>query len=229
MPTNPFPLQWPVPEARVHTGRFVTLTPTDVEADLEALHAAGHDTAAARALWQFLPCGPFADAAGMREWIQQWRARPDVVAFTVKSLDSGTPVGMISLMRITPQHGVAELGFIWYAPTAQRTKVNTEAVYLLLRHLFDDLHYRRAEWKCDDRNERSKAAAMRLGFQFEGVFRQHMVIKGLNRDTAWFAMLDGEWPRRKAHLEHWLYGGEPVSLSQLNTDVCPSSFRDSGS
>jgi RimJ/RimL family protein N-acetyltransferase len=216
MSSAPFPATWPGPESRTHAGSFVTLTPADAEADVEALYAAAHDSVAARDLWQYMPCGPFADPAGMRAWVAEWQGRPDVVAFTVRSRETGRPVGMISLMRITPEHGVAELGFIWYAPAVQRTKVNTECVYLLLRHLFDDLHYRRAEWKCDDQNARSKAAALRLGFQFEGLFRQHLVVKGHNRDTAWFAMMDGEWPERKAALERWLYSGEGLSLASLN-------------
>ncbi len=124
--------------------------------------------------------------------------------------------GMISILNIEPLHGRAELGHIWYSPSMQRTKVNTESVYLLLRHLFDDLKYRRAEWKCNNANAASKRAAMRLGFQYEGLFRQHQVVKDENRDTAWFSMLDSEWPRRKANLERWLYEDDSVSLSQLN-------------
>ena len=215
MTDEPFPANWPAPEARTHTGTFVTLSPTDAGADAEGLFIAGHDSAVARELWHYLPRGPFADVAALREWIHEWQARPDVIAFTVRSRETGRPTGMISLMRITPEHGVAELGFIWQAPAVQRTKVNTESVYLVLRHLFDDLHYRRAEWKCDDLNARSKAAAVRLGFQFEGLFRHHMVIKGRNRDTAWFAMLDGDWPQRKAALERWLYSSDSGSLASL--------------
>ena len=125
-------------------------------------------------------------------------------------------MGMISVMRITSAHGVAELGHIWYGLAAQRSPVNTESVFLLLRHLFDDLGYRRVEWKCDAENVRSRAAALRLGFRFEGIFRQHMVVKGLNRDTAWFAMLDTDWPARKANFERWLADGGRTSLSELN-------------
>lgn len=219
MSSDLFPANWPAPAPCVHTGSFVTLTPTDAVDDAEALFAAGHDSGAAQDLWQYLPCGPFADAPAMREWIQEWQGRSDVIAFTVRSVESNLPVGTISLMRITAQHGVAELGFIWYAPAVQRTQVNTESVYLLLKYLFDDLHYRRVEWKCDNQNARSKAAALRLGFQFEGLFRQHLVVKGRNRDTAWFAMLDADWPQRKAALERWLYSGDKVSLARLNSTL----------
>jgi len=123
---------------------------------------------------------------------------------------------MIAILRLAPEHGCAELGHIWYGLSAQRTAVNTEAVFLLLRHLFDDLRYRRVEWKCDALNVRSRAAALRLGFQFEGVFRQHMVVKGQNRDTAWFAMLDGNWPARKRNFEQWVAAEGGLSLSALN-------------
>ena len=123
---------------------------------------------------------------------------------------------MISILRITPAHGVAELGHIWYGLAAQRTPVNTESVFLLLRHLFDDLGYRRVEWKCDAGNARSRAAALRLGFQFEGLFRQHMIVKGRSRDTTWFAMLDTDWPARKANFERWLADEGRTSLSGLN-------------
>ena len=219
--TIPLPDSWPAPVEREHAGTFVVLTPTSPYADAEELFAAGHDTEAAKALWRHMPCGPFPDVAAMRAWITRWQQSPDVIAFTVSCRETGHKIGMISMMRITPQHGVAELGFIWYAPSAQRTKANTEAVSLLLKHLFDDLHYRRVEWKCDNENERSKAAARRLGFQPEGVFRQHMVIKGLNRDTAWFAMIDRDWPQRKAGLERWLHGDGSISLAQLNNLVAP--------
>ncbi|MDB6140364.1 MAG: Protein N-acetyltransferase, RimJ/RimL family [Verrucomicrobiaceae bacterium] len=214
--TASFPACWPRPLVCIHTGSFIVLTPTSAVADAPELFEVGHATEEARALWQYLPCGPFADAAALRDWITKWQQSPDVLAFTVSSRETGRKLGMISIMRITPHHGVAELGLIWYAPAAQRTKANTEAVHLLLGHLFDGLHYRRVEWKCDNRNQPSKAAALRLGFQPEGLFRQHLVVKGMNRDTAWFAMLDHEWPKRKANFERWLYGAEFVSLTELN-------------
>jgi RimJ/RimL family protein N-acetyltransferase len=107
-------------------------------------------------------------------------------------------------MRITPEHGVIEIGHIWFASALQRTRQATEAIYLLARHAFDDLGYRRFEWKCDSLNQPSRRAAERFGFVFEGVFRQHMVIKDRNRDTAWFSILDGEWPLVRAAFEAWL-------------------------
>ncbi len=214
-----FPSCWPAPQPVTHTGAFVTLTPASVEQDAVTLHAISHGSEAALDIWKYLPCGPFAEASGLGDWLRSWQSRSDVVAFTVRGKDSGQPVGTISIMRITPEHGVAELGFIWYTPAVQRSSVNTETIYLLLRYLFEELKYRRVEWKCDDRNARSKAAALRLGFRFEGLFRQHLVVKDQNRDTAWFAMLDSEWPQRKAHFERVLYSGEKVSLSELNRSL----------
>jgi RimJ/RimL family protein N-acetyltransferase len=155
----------------------------------------------------------------MREWLHSQVATPDMISFTVTDNDTGRRIGGISIMRITPAHGVAELGWIWYAPSAQRTKANTEANFLLLRHCFAELGYRRMEWKCDSENVRSRAAALRLGYSFEGIFRQHMVVKGRSRDTAWFSMLDQEWPRVAAAMERWLYTDDPHSLATRQTDA----------
>jgi RimJ/RimL family protein N-acetyltransferase len=120
---------------------------------------------------------------------------------------------MASFMRMVPEHGVIEIGHIWFAPEIQRTRQATEAIFLLARHAFDDLGYRRLEWKCDSLNGPSRRAAERFGFTYEGVFRQHMVVKGRNRDTAWFSMTDGEWPIRRLAFEAWLE---------------PDNFDDSG-
>jgi RimJ/RimL family protein N-acetyltransferase len=126
-------------------------------------------------------------------------------------------------MRIEPVHRVIEVGSILYSPRLQQTTLATEAMYLMARHVFEDLGYRRYEWKCNALNAPSRRAALRLGFTFEGIFRQHMIVKGRNRDTAWFSMLDSEWPLRKANFERWLDpsnfstdGRQKVSLSQLS-------------
>ena len=136
---------------------------------------------------------------------------------TVIDRSSGSPIGVVAFMSVDRAMRHLELGHIWYAPTAQRTRANTEVAYLMLREAFDELGYRRIEWKCDALNARSRAAADRLGFTFEGVFRQHMIVKGRNRDTAWFSMLDREWPRVRHNIERWL-GAEPgaLSLRELN-------------
>src|SRR5438132_1297994 len=131
-------------------------------------------------------------------------ATSDPLFFAIVERRSRRALGMASFLRVEQGHGVIEVGHIWYSPALQRTQLATEAMYVMARHVFDDLGYRRYEWKCNALNEPSRRAAVRLGFTFEGVFRQHMVIKGGNRDTAWYSMLDGEWPAAKAAFEAWL-------------------------
>jgi RimJ/RimL family protein N-acetyltransferase len=206
---------WPRPEARDFAGRFITLTPMDVGGDVDELWHVSHATDEAQELWRYLPCGPFSEASEMAAFCRDWQAKPDVLIFTVRDNATQRRVGSISIMNVRPEHGVAELGFIWYAPAAQRTKTNTEANYLLLRHCFEDLHYRRMEWKCNAANERSHRAALRLGYRYEGTFRQHMVVKELNRNTDWFSMLDEEWPAARSAMERWLYGGDPSPRASL--------------
>jgi RimJ/RimL family protein N-acetyltransferase len=129
-------------------------------------------------------------------------------------------------MRIEPRHRVIEVGSIVFAPALQQTRGATEAMYLLARHVFEDLRYRRYEWKCDALHERSRRAALRLGFAFEGIFRQHMIIKGHNRDTAWYAMLDRDWPYRKLEFERWLAPANFDSSGRQLTPLSMVSRRD---
>ncbi|WP_395749851.1 GNAT family N-acetyltransferase [Prosthecobacter sp.] len=196
-------------------GQFITLTTLDVAADVAELFAISHGDEKTCNLWRYMPRGPFANAEEYAAFLHEWQATPNVVVFIVRDAASARILGTISLMSIRADHRVAELGWIWYAPAAQRTKANTEACYLLLRHCFETLHYRRMEWKCDARNAPSRAAALRLGFTFEGIFRQHMIIKGENRDTAWFAMLDNEWPQIASSFRHWLYEDGSIPLGRL--------------
>jgi RimJ/RimL family protein N-acetyltransferase len=205
----------PQPTPQNFDGRFITLKPLDVTADATELFAISHVDEETRKLWRYMPRGPFADAQDQSAFLREWQATPNVIAYAVRDAGTQNCLGSISLMSIRAEHGVAELGNIWYAPAAQRTKTNTEACYLLLRHCFEDLGYRRMEWKCDARNEPSRNAALRLGFTFEGIFRQHMIIKGENRDTAWFAMLDHEWPHISASMRTWLYDDDSISLGRL--------------
>ncbi len=215
-PQPPTGCAQPVPET--FTGRFITLTPLDVVNDVGELFTISHTDAETRQLWLRMPRGPFADVHEHAAFLREWQATPDVVAFVARDTSTQRILGSISLMSIRAEHGVAELGNIWYAPAAQRTKANTEACFLLLRHCFESLRYRRMEWKCDARNEPSRRAALRLGFTFEGIFRQHMIIKGENRDTAWFAMLDHEWPRIAAAMQRWLYEDNSISLARIIGD-----------
>lgn len=219
-PGIPVPHQnWPHPERQEFSGQFVRLQPLNAREDSAGLFLASHGTPAHQALWQFLFYGPFQGADSMRVWLESIEAVKDPLFLTARQVPSQKRVGMLSIMNIVPEMGRAELGHIWYAPEAQRTKINTEAVFLLLRYLFEDLHYRRIEWKCDARNLPSRNAALRLGFAFEGLFRQHMIVKGLNRDTAWFSLLDHEWPRLKPNFIRWLYEEDGFSLRVLNARV----------
>ena len=209
------------PRRAPYEGRYVRLEPVDAEGDAPALYACSHGDPAAERLWTYLPYGPFARVADMEAWLRKCAASADTLFLTVHDLAGGRPVGMAAFLNVVPDALRLELGHIWYGPAAQRTRANTEAAYLMLREAFDHLGYRRAEWKCDSLNERSRAAALRLGFRYEGTFRQHMVRKGRNRDTAWFSMLDGEWPTVRADIERWLYDNADgsMSLTALNAGV----------
>lgn len=153
--------------------------------------------------WTYLPYGPFNSLADYRVWLESVSALEDPYFFAIIDQTTQKALGVASLMRIDPANGVIEVGHIYYSPLLQRTPAATEAMYLLMRYIFE-LGYRRYEWKCNDLNEPSKRAAERLGFSFEGVFRQAAVIKGFNRDTAWYSLIDKEWPQSRYAFEHWL-------------------------
>jgi len=149
--------------------------------------------------------GPWATAEDFRMWVEQLPASTDPLWFAVRSNETRQPIGMATILNADFANRRLELGHIWYIPEAQGTTANTEATYLLLGEAFGHYRCRRVEWKCDSLNERSRRAALRLGFSFEGVFRNHMIVKGRNRDTAWFAMTDSEWPTIRTNLENRLY------------------------
>ena len=182
-------------------GRTVTVEPLNAGRHAAALWQAlhGHD-----ALWEWLFDGPYASLSDFTGDIAEKQAATDRIFFAIISAEIGAATGYASFMRIEPAHGVVEVGNILLSPTLQRTTAATEDMFLMARHVFEDLGYRRYEWKCNAENEPSRRAALRLGFTFEGIFRQHMVVKDRNRDTAWFAMLDHEWPARKRAFETWL-------------------------
>lgn len=190
----------PFPEARVFTGRQVRLDP-QVPEDAEELFRISHGSPETEALWRYLPVGPYGSPEGLAEFLAEWGRQPDVRAFTVRSMADGRALGSYSLMSLRPTHGVGELGNIWFAPSAQKTGANPECAFLLLRYCFEELGYRRMEWKCNASNDPSRRAALRLGFSFEGIFRQHLILKGANRDTAWFSLLDCEWPLVRDRIE----------------------------
>ena len=193
----------PLPPRAPLAGRYVRLEP------LAPDHAAGLFAAfaedAAGAMWRYLPHGPFADPAGFRAWLDAARLLHDPLHFAIRMGD-GRLGGTLSLMRMTPRAGSIETGWLTFAPRLQRTREATEAVHLLMRWAFE-AGYRRFEWKCDAANRASRRAAERFGFSFEGVFRQAGVVKGRNRDTAWFAAIDAEWPALRSAFDTWLEPG----------------------
>ncbi len=210
------------PDRTTIQGRMVTLAPLDPLAHGNSLYQGTLGEAGDR-LWQYLFEGPFPDRAAFDAHLQRIAASQDPLFFAILDSASGNAVGYASLMRIEPVHRVIEVGNILYTPRLQQTTLATEAMYLLARYVFEDLGYRRYEWKCNALNAPSRRAALRFGFTFEGIFRQHLIVKGRNRDTAWFSMLDSEWPLRKANFERWLEpanfgadGRQRVSLSKLN-------------
>jgi len=191
------------PERITLEGRFVTVEPLSAEKHGDALWDAVGGTEKA-GLWEYMPDGPFPDRASMDVVLQAKSISEDPLFFAIVDKRTGLAAGHASLMRIDPKNRVVEVGGIMYSPALQRTRGATEAMYLMAGYVFEKLGYRRYEWKCNSLNEPSRRAALRLGFEFEGVFRQHMIIKDRNRDTAWFSMLDSEWPARKQALESWL-------------------------
>lgn len=213
------PVDQMVPPARQPlAGQFVSLLPLEADRDAGRLYEISHGHVVKSQIWTYLPYGPFAGAVDMKSWLRQQAQSTDPLFFTVFENSSRQQVGLVSFLAIVPAMRRLELGHIWYGPEAQRTRVNTETIYLMLAEAFDRLNYRRVEWKCDALNGRSRAAAIRLGFKYEGLFRQHIIYKGRNRDTSWYAMLDHVWPTIKQNMVRWLYSrDEPnLSLHQLN-------------
>jgi RimJ/RimL family protein N-acetyltransferase len=173
-------------------------------AHAESLFEAAHGEGSDPELWDYLAYGPFPDLTSFRDWLEERAASEDPLFFAVVDTASGRAMGMVSFLRIDEAFGVIEIGHIWFGSALQRSRSATETIYLLSREAFDGLGYRRLEWKCNNANARSKRAAERFGFTFEGVFRQHLIAKGKNRDTAWFSIIDGEWPAIRRGYERWL-------------------------
>ena len=207
----------PFPQRKVLEGRYCRLEPLDVGrhgADLWAAMTGADD------VWAYLPVFPPKERAEYEALLASMAQNKDICPFAV--IVDGKARGHMWMMEIRPTQGVFEVGWITYSPSLQRTRAATEAVYLVGDYGFG-LGYRRYEWKCNNRNEPSKRAALRFGFKYEGLFRQHQVVKGENRDTAWYSIIDSEWPARKAAFERWLapenfdaQGQQKASLSSLN-------------
>ncbi|MGY8995234.1 MAG: GNAT family N-acetyltransferase [Alphaproteobacteria bacterium] len=197
-------LSSPRPAAIPHTGTWAALEPVSIAKHCDELFAVGHEGKAGQAIWDYLPYGPFADEAAFQNWFAACTASADPLYFAIRDLESGRLAGMMSYLSIEPAHRSIEIGHIWFAPFLQKTRAATEAIFLTLRHAFDDLGYRRMEWKCNALNDGSRGAALRFGFQHEGVFYRHRIINGHNRDTAWYSITDEEWPAVRAGFEAWL-------------------------
>ena len=219
----------PRPGPDAMEGRWARLERLDPARHASEIHAANSE---ADAIWDYLPYGPFAEEAGWRAWAERMAPMEDPFFYAIRDLSTGRAAGVASFLRIMPEAGSIEVGHINLAPALQRTPAATEAMVLMMRWAFE-AGYRRYEWKCDALNRPSRRAAERLGLSYEGVFRQATVVKGRNRDTAWFAAIDKEWPRLRAAFEAWLDpsnfdadGRQREALSALTAPVLVA--RDPG-
>ena len=200
-------LDWqpvPIPPRTPLGGQYVRLQPLALAAHGDELWLALQGPDSDPALWDYLPYGPFSERAAFDAWLAANAASADPLFFAVIDLASGRALGLLSFLRMAPRDGCIEIGHIAFGAAMQRSPASTEAVYLLAELAMTTLGYRRLEWKCNALNARSMRAAERLGFVYEGTFRQHMVIKGRNRDSAWFSIIDKEWPHCRAAFQRWL-------------------------
>ena len=211
---------YPAPAPVTLAGRFVTLVPYDKSIHLQALWDAfgGMDT---NALLQYFFQDDFTGIDAFESWLDTMQSKSGWVTLVFRDNASGEALGMANYMRADPANGVVEVGGVAHSKRLSRSPLSTEAHYLMAKHVFEELGYRRYEWKCNNRNEPSKAAATRFGFQFEGLFRQDMIIKGESRDTAWFSIIDSEWPALRAEYERWLspdnFGADGLQKTKLVT------------
>lgn len=199
----------PLPSAEPMEGRYCRLEKLDAELHAASLHATNSLDADGR-MWTYLGYGPFDSEVAYRTWVNEVSRTTDPLFFAIIDRTSGRAIGVASYLRIDPRAGSIEVGHLAYSPLLQGTTAATEAMYLMMKRAFD-LGYRRYEWKCDALNTPSRAAAQRLGFTFEGIFRQAIIVKGRNRDTAWFSIIDKEWPAQRGAFERWL---DPANFDQ---------------
>jgi RimJ/RimL family protein N-acetyltransferase len=214
----------PAPPRTAMVGRFCTVLPLDPERHAAQLYEAYAEDAEGR-LWTYLPRGPFASPDEYRSWANDACRLDDPLTHAIIDHATGKAVGTAAYMRIDAAFGVIEVGSITYSPRIQRRPAGTEAMYLMMRRVFDELGYRRYEWKCNSLNMPSRAAAERYGFQYEGLFRQATLTRGRNRDTMWYSVIDSEWPASRTAFERWLdpanfdeKGRQRRSLSSIRAD-----------
>ncbi len=204
-------------------GNNVKLIAVDPKSQAQALYTCTHGCDGADKLWDYMGYGPFENHGEMATWMESCVSASGLVFYTMVDRASMQPFGMASYLNIHPGNACIEIGNIWLAPAAQRTPNATEAIYLLMSHAMGELKFRRLEWKCNALNEKSREAARRFGFSYEGTFYHHMIVKGKNRDTAWFSITEEDWPRLRTNFETWLSPGnfdengqQKLSLSSLN-------------
>ena len=189
---------------RVLDGTLVRLEPLDPAVHTAELYRASHDGVDALKIWDYLPFGPWPDQDGFRDWLGSCAASFEFIWYTFRLKASDEIRGMACYLDVQPAQGVIEIGGIWFAPEMQRTRAATEALFVMLDYAMTDLGYRRMQWRCNALNNKSRNAALRLGFKFEGIFYNHMIFKGKNRDTAWYAILDSDWPAVRGNIAAWL-------------------------
>jgi RimJ/RimL family protein N-acetyltransferase len=203
-------------------GHYCIVLPLNIEAHAESLSSAFTVDKENRN-WTYLPYGPFEKIEEFKVWLTDVANKNDPFFYTIMDKKNSSVVGLASYLRIDQRHGVIEVGHIHYSLLMQRTAMATEAMFLMMQYVFEELGYRRYEWKCDSLNEKSNQAALRLGFTFEGIFRQSIVYKGRNRDTAWYSILDSEWPRLKQAFLLWLstsnFDGDGQQLMSLGNVI----------
>ena len=216
----------PRPERITLQGRLVTVEPLDAGKHAAELYPLQNGDPERERVWDHLPYGPYESLEAYREWVEDVTSRDDPLFFAIRVKRTSRVEGVASLMEIRPAAGVIEIGHINLSTALQNTIEATEGLYLLMTYAMDELRYRRFEWKCNALNENSRRAASRLGFSFEGIFYQHSVPKGHNRDTAWFSTLDFEWPAIRANFERWLAadnfdadGKQRTSLGEMNRSI----------
>jgi RimJ/RimL family protein N-acetyltransferase len=224
-PAVPGWVERPRPARTPMLGRYCVVEVLDIERHAADLHEANAEDSEGRN-WTYLSIDAPASLEAYLDWLQKTATDDDPLFHAIVERQSRRAVGVASFLRIDPPSGVIEVGHINFSPRLQQTRAATEAMFLMMRRVFDELGYRRYEWKCDSLNAPSRAAARRLGFQFEGIFRQALVYKGRNRDTAWFSIVDGEWPSLRSAFERWLdpsnfddAGRQRVALSALTANV----------
>jgi RimJ/RimL family protein N-acetyltransferase len=191
-------------------GSHCVLQPLDHQLHADNLFLAAEE----ESIWTYLPYGPFSELSSMQVWLRKMQESQSDFVYAVKSTALGVYVGMCGYLAYFPEYKRIEIGHVWYGRSARKTKINTEATYLLLKYAFEELGCRRVEWKCHSENTESDRTARRMGFVFEGLFRQHMWIKGKNRDTKYYSIIDSEWPQHKHHFEIYLHS-DAISLTRI--------------